>query len=51
MAEKLYEHSGAILKTVLAKKGSIKSLCFSSQYRNKKKLYALTFESLKRKYF
>ena len=46
----VYKEAGIIVDRALRKEGSVKNLCLSSLNKNKRKLYALVCETLKRKH-
>ena len=51
MIEKLYSAASDVIEKTLKKEASMKSLCFSHHFRNKKLLFALVVETLKCKLF
>lgn len=48
MAPKLYEAAATVIEKTRKKEGSVKTLCFSSRFHNKKQLAALVLETIKR---
>ena len=45
--EDLYQAAGGVIEDVLAKKSTIKTLCYSGEFRSKAQLYALVCETLR----
>ena len=44
----IYENAASVILKAKRKEGAIKNLCFSDPCKNKRKLFALVCESLKR---
>ncbi|XP_057296809.1 28S rRNA (cytosine-C(5))-methyltransferase-like [Hydractinia symbiolongicarpus] len=47
MAPRLYEAAATVIEKTRKKEGSVKTLCFSSRFHNKKQLAALVLETIK----